>query len=62
MEGSRLTKAFAKIHYAYERNRVTNWANDVTPYIPSQSTSIWLAGKDPNYDAQILMFIVGLGW
>jgi MtrB/PioB family decaheme-associated outer membrane protein len=62
-QGTGLTKAFVKVQYAYERNRVTNWANDVTPYAPGiGSTAIWLAGKDPNYTAQIIMLTLGLGW
>ena len=63
LNGTRLAKAFAKIAYAYERNRVTNWADNVTPYAPAiGSTALWLAGKDPNYEAQIVTITGGIAW
>ena len=62
-QGTGLSKAFAKIQYAYERNRIDNWALNEDVYVPTlASSTIWLAGREANYDAQIVTLSVGLGW
>jgi hypothetical protein len=60
-----------KVRYTYERNHNTNWATDnLTPYVPTPDTtelsganrSIFLAGTNPNYTAQLLALSVAVKW
>jgi hypothetical protein len=60
-----------KVRYTYERNVNTNWATEnLTPYVGSPDSieltgggrSIFLAGFNPNYTAQILAASVSLKW
>ena len=55
--------AVATLAYAYERNRDDNWANDVTFWMPDvRDRTIWLAGLNPNYDAQIVAATLKFKW
>ena len=60
-----------KVRYTYERNQNTNWATDaMTPYVPTPDTteltgasrSIFLAGTNPNYTAQLLALSMVVKW
>jgi hypothetical protein len=65
-------EAFAKLRYIYERNKTENWAIDnLTPYVPAEDQttdltsggrSLFLAGINPNYDAQIVALTFGFKW
>lgn len=62
-EGSGLTKAFVKLHYAFERNRNDNWQLNEDVYNPVVAdSSVFLAGRNQNYDAQVVTLSLGLGW
>lgn len=54
----------AKLRYAWERNSVANWANDpLAPFSPTVSTtSIWLAGDNPNYNVHLLGASLAFTW
>lgn len=60
-----------RLHYAYERNNVTNWqADSATPYLYSVLNSstvsmkdmIFLAGNNPNYTAQLVSLSAVVKW
>jgi MtrB/PioB family decaheme-associated outer membrane protein len=54
----------AKLHYAWERNTVTNWQND--PLMPlnnvGEPTLIYLAFDNPNYNVHLLMASLAYTW
>ena len=56
----------AKLHYAWERNSVSNWSNDpLAPYSPvsaGSANSIWLAYDNPNYNVHLLMASLAYSW
>jgi MtrB/PioB family decaheme-associated outer membrane protein len=55
----------AKLHYAWERNAETNWANDpLTPYttMANLNTTLWLAWYNPNYNVHMIMASLAFGW
>jgi len=52
--------AFLTLAYAYERNRHDNWADLVVPY--SGGSDIWMAGMEPNYEAQMVYGTLKLQW
>ena len=54
----------AKLHYAWERNSVTNWANDlIAPYTPLVSTNeLWLGFDNPNYNVHMLSASIIASW
>jgi len=58
----------AKLRYAWERNRVTNWQNDsMQTYMWSlNNTTVgymtWLAGNNPNYDVHLISGAIGFQW
>jgi MtrB/PioB family decaheme-associated outer membrane protein len=58
----------AKLRYAYERNRVTNWQNDpMQNYMYSSANNtlgymIWLAGNNPNYDVHLIAASLNFKW
>ena len=54
----------AKLHYAWERNAETNWANDpLTPYtLLPVSTNLWLGWDNPNYNVQMLSGSIAFTW
>ena len=55
-----------KLHYAWEKNAISNWANDpVAPYDPtfaSGSYALWMALDNPNYNVQMLMASLEFKW
>jgi hypothetical protein len=60
-----------KARYTWERNTSTNWATDnTTPYIPTADTneltggnkSLFLAGFNPNYEAQVIALSAVVKW
>jgi len=63
-------QGYAKIRYVYEMNHVNNWqSNSMMPYmyavLPTQTgggNKIWMAGDNPNYNAQLIMATLGLSW
>ncbi len=63
-------QGYVKLRYAYEMNRVTNWQSDVMmPFMFAVAPSgtgggnkVWLAGDNPNYNAQLIMATLGLTW
>lgn len=62
----------ARLRYAYESNRVTNWQNDMMQtYMYSNSGALtntnlgymtWLAGNNPNYDVQLISASLAWRW
>jgi len=54
----------AKLHYAWERNAVANWANDpVALYNPViASSALFMAGNNPNYNVHLLMASLAYTW
>jgi MtrB/PioB family decaheme-associated outer membrane protein len=54
--------AFATLGYAYERNELTDWGDLAVPYLQSDSSSIFLADQNPNYEAQIVYGTLKLQW
>ncbi len=54
----------AKLHYAWERNSVSNWTNDpLAPFSPFvNDQSIWLAGNNPNYSVHLLAASIAWKW
>jgi hypothetical protein len=58
----------AKIRYAWERNSVANWQNDMmAPYMFSPSITgvgyqTWMAYDDPNYNVQMITGSIVVGW
>jgi MtrB/PioB family decaheme-associated outer membrane protein len=56
----------AKLHYAWEKNAISNWANDpVAPYDPtfaSGSYALFMALDNPNYNVQMLMASLEFKW
>jgi MtrB/PioB family decaheme-associated outer membrane protein len=55
----------AKLHYVWERNAESNWANDpLTPYstLTGMTTTLWLAWDNPNYNVQMLMASLVASW
>jgi MtrB/PioB family decaheme-associated outer membrane protein len=57
----------AKLRYAWERNSVANWQNDVMQtYLYSIATTnsrmIWLAYDDPNYNVQMVTASLTFKW
>jgi MtrB/PioB family decaheme-associated outer membrane protein len=59
-------KVKAKVHYAWERNAVTNWQIDtVAPYDPgfaSGANAIFMAWDNPNYNVHMLMGSLSFLW
>jgi len=58
---------YAKLMYAWERNSMGNWQNDLmNNYMFNVSSSTgymtWLAFDNPNYNVHMLMGSIGLGW
>jgi len=60
-----------KLHWAYEKNSVTNWqADSASPYLYSVLNSsttamrdmIFLAGNNPNYTAQLIALSAVVKW
>jgi MtrB/PioB family decaheme-associated outer membrane protein len=56
----------AKLHYAWERNSVSNWQNDsVQVYnaaFASGSDAIFMAYDNPNYNVHMIMASLAFGW
>jgi MtrB/PioB family decaheme-associated outer membrane protein len=54
----------AKLHYAWERNSVSNWQNDsVAPFGNyGEPTLIYLAYNNPNYDVQMISGSLAFIW
>jgi MtrB/PioB family decaheme-associated outer membrane protein len=57
----------AKLRYAWERNSVANWQNDLMqnymqPIDPSAGYMVWLAGNNPNYDVQLIAASLAFTW
>ena len=56
----------AKVHYVFEKNSVSNWANDpVAPYDPlfaSGTQAIFMALDNPNYTVHMLMASLEYKW
>jgi hypothetical protein len=54
----------AKLHYAWERNSVSDWQNDsLAPFDPIVSTqAIWLAYDNPNYNVQMIAASFVASW
>jgi MtrB/PioB family decaheme-associated outer membrane protein len=53
----------AKLHYAWERNSQTNWANDpLTPYSLLSTSTLFMAWNNPNYNVQMLMGSISASW
>lgn len=59
-------KVKAKLHYAWERNSVSDWTNDTLgPYNPtfeSGTNAIFMADGNPNYSVHMLMATLALSW
>jgi hypothetical protein len=58
---------YAKLYYAWERNSVTNWQNDLMQtymYSVSSSTGYmtWLAFNNPNYNMHRLAASLAFSW
>ena len=54
----------AKLHYAWERTSVSNWADDsLAPYTPLVSANeLWLGFDNPNYNVHMLMASLAWSW
>lgn len=56
----------AKLHYAWESNSVSNWANDpLAPYDPTLASgtyALFLASDNPNYNVQMLYASLEFKW
>jgi MtrB/PioB family decaheme-associated outer membrane protein len=55
----------AKLHYAWESNSESNWANDpLTPYstLTGMTTTLWMAWNNPNYNVQMLSASIVASW
>jgi MtrB/PioB family decaheme-associated outer membrane protein len=59
-------KVKAKLHYAWERNSVSNWSNDpLDPnglIVASGPNAIWMAYDNPNYNVHMLMASLAFTW
>ena len=61
-------QAYAKLRYAWQANRVTNWQQDnVAPYMfgidPAfGGRTILMAATNPNYNAQLITASLGIKW
>lgn len=61
---------YAKLRYAWERNGVDNWQNDMmqtymyTAAAPGNGYGLltWLAFNNPNYNVQLIMASIALKW
>jgi len=56
--------AKAKLHYAWERNSDSNWANDpLAPFNTISGTGVlWMAWNNPNYNVHMIMASLAFGW
>jgi MtrB/PioB family decaheme-associated outer membrane protein len=57
----------AKLRYAWERNSVANWQNDLMqnymqPIDPNTGYMVWLAGNNPNYNVQLIAASLAFTW
>ncbi len=57
----------AKLRYAWERNSVANWQNDLMqnymqPTDANAGFMVWLAGNNPNYDVQLIAGSLAFTW
>ena len=59
-------KVQAKLHYVWERNAVSDWAQDpLAPYAVvsgAASSDLYMAWYNPNYNVQMLMASLIFGW
>ena len=62
-------QGYLKLRYAYEQYRVDNWQDNIMmPYMVAVTTGtganskLWMAGNNPNYNAQLLMATLGFNW
>jgi MtrB/PioB family decaheme-associated outer membrane protein len=63
-------QGYVKLRYAYETNHVSNWQSDnmmpfmfaVAPTATTGGNKVWMAGDNPNYNAQLIMATLGLTW
>src|SRR5664280_865266 len=61
-------QVIAKLRYAYESTRVTNWQNDnMQTYMyssanPTLAYQTWLAGNNPNYDVHLIAASLAYKW
>jgi MtrB/PioB family decaheme-associated outer membrane protein len=59
---------FAKLRYAYESNKVTNWQNDMMQTYMYSANNLtlpyqtWLAGNNPNYNVHLIAASLGIKW
>lgn len=58
---------YAKLMYAWERNSMANWQNDImntTMFNVSSGTGYmtWMAYDNPNYNVQMIAGSIGFGW
>jgi len=57
----------AKLHYAWERNSVANWQDDLlapynVPALASGASAIFMAYDNPNYNVHMLMASLAFKW
>ena len=57
----------AKLRYAWERNSVANWQNDLMqnymqPTDANTGYMVWLAGNNPNYNVQLMAASLAFTW
>jgi hypothetical protein len=53
----------AKLHYAWERNSVSNWANDpVAPFNTWAGSALFMSYDNPNYNVHMLMASLAYTW
>jgi|NGEPerStandDraft_6_1074524.scaffolds.fasta_scaffold10348_2 MtrB/PioB family decaheme-associated outer membrane protein len=53
----------AKLHYAWERNSVSNWANDpVAPFNTWAGSALFMSYDNPNYNVHMLMASLAYAW
>lgn len=60
-------KVVAKLRYAWEKNSVTNWQNDLmqtymASISPNYGYMTWLAYDNPNYNVHLLMASLSFKW
>jgi MtrB/PioB family decaheme-associated outer membrane protein len=63
-------QGYLKLRYVYETNHVSNWQSDnmmpymfaVAPSATGGGNKVWMAGDNPNYNAQLIMATLGLTW
>jgi Putative outer membrane beta-barrel porin, MtrB/PioB len=60
-------KVFARMRYAWERNSVQNWQNDLMQsymysLVPFSSYMTWMAWDNPNYNVHILGGSLAFAW